>query len=227
MSRKNLNSLIITAAFSATSFYSCGRAKSPVAPLNPNPGFGLVQEATDANLSGYWVSPCGRPSSGIFGWDYVRRQVQFKDKALTVIVAAYKTVDCNPADAERMLILSGNYQLGGRASGDGSTLDYSINVANFGAISAHGASLSNMGAGVCGIKNFVVGDFRDVKDVKPCDYLYTAGIKPFTIVGLDKERLAFGNYYSSDDIGTTAASRPSNFAFSDELDKTTTPIFEL
>jgi hypothetical protein len=227
MINANIKTFVTVSMLMASAFVSCGKPKSKdVVPVRPQ-GPGLVGDVTDASLSGYWLTECGRPSSGLFGLDYVRRQLYFKDHILTIIVGSFKTKDCRVEDMEQMLTLVGSYQLGSRAPLDGSTLNYSIQSVQLAGMSVHGTQYLNMFNGTCGIKDFSLGAFRNVQDVKSCDYLYTAGIKPFTIAGFDKNRLALGNYYSSEDIGTTAEKRPSGFASGDELDKTTAPMFEI
>jgi len=159
--------------------------------------------------------------------DYARRQFSIKDNVLTVVVASYASKDCKPEELDRALILSGSFELAGAAPRGGSNLNYSIQSVSFVALSEHGVIVSNMGNGTCAIKDYVLGGAREVKDVNGCDYLYTAGVKPFSIIGVANDLLSFGNYYSSEDIGTTAEKRPDSFAVGEELQKTATPIFEV
>ena len=206
---------------------ACGKAKTSVpGPAQPPP-YTLIGPTTPENLAGNWVSACERPSSGLFGMDYARRQFSIKDNVLTVVVASYASKDCKPEELDRALILSGSFELAGAAPRGGSNLNYSIQSVSFVALSEHGVIVSNMGNGTCGLKDFALGGAREVKDVNGCDYLYTAGIKPFSIIGIAEDRLSFGNYYSSEDIGTTAEKRPDSFAVGEELQKTATPIFEV
>lgn len=226
---KNVSSkLVALAVVIPAVVLSCGKAKdiagsSPI----PVPHSSPVVEAKETDLQGYWVSTCARPSSGLFGLDYARRQVQFKDKNLSVVVASFSTSDCKPESMEKLILLNGAYELAAGSANGGSNLNYTIQTVHIGAIAEQGVSSLNSGNGTCGIQTYGLGAMTDVKDIAGCDYLYTAGIKPFTIIGLTDNRLTFGNYYSSEDIGTTAEKRPSGFAVGEELTKTAEPMIEM
>lgn len=227
--------LVILSTLLPAAVLSCGKAKDsaggslpvPVPPGVPTPNSAAVVATNATDLQGYWVSSCAKPTSGLFALDYARHQVQFKDNRLFVTVASFSTSDCKPESMEKLLLLNGSYELSPGADKSGSNLNYAIDSVHIGALSEQAVGDLNAGKGTCGVKTYDLGGMTDVKDIAGCDYLYTASIKPFTIVGLVDGKLTLGNYYSSEEIGTTAEKRPTTFAVGEELTKTTQPMIEM
>lgn len=200
----------------------CGKASNSAnpAPILPIVGPYLRDgtAVTADQMKGYWVTPCARPSSGLFGLDYVRHQVYVDGNTFVSTTAAYKNDTCVEAEMEKLLFISGTFALG-TPTETATPIDFTLEDVSLLPLVDNAAFFMNGFSGTCGLKDWKPLETRSVKDIAGCDYLYTASMVPFSLVAKVGDQLSFGNYYSNDAIGRTAQTRPDSLAVGEEMTK--------